>query len=85
MKKRAAALLSAFFLLLSACSTGKGTAGTARRASFFAMDTFMELSVCGDEALLDEAEAVIRGIERAVSVTDEKSERTQFSGTLGRI
>ena len=43
-------------------------------ASLFAMDTVMELQAYGNEEVLSEAEALIRDIEKKVSVTNENSE-----------
>ena len=56
-------------VLLSGCAPAQ----TAQR-TFFAMDTVMNVRVCGDEALLDAAEARVRELEALWSVTDPDSE-----------
>lgn len=43
-------------------------------STLFAMDTVMELQIQGDEELLREGEALIRSLEKELSVTDENSE-----------
>lgn len=89
-------------LLLSSCGTGEEAASPAleppgpqaaeeseglRTASLFAMDTRMELAVCGGGSdLLDRAEARITGLEALLSTTDPDSEIAALnrngSGTL---
>lgn len=59
-------------LLLAGC--GKAPEPEACSATLFAMDTVMELTVYGDENLLDQAEEEITRLEEALSVTKEDSE-----------
>ncbi len=60
-------------MLLSGCSSMPGTKIMETR-SLFAMDTIMELQAYGNDQVLADAEAMIRDIEKKVSVTDEGSE-----------
>ena len=71
MKKIVSAALLSAALVLTGCSAP--AAQQAEHRSFFAMDTTMDFSVYGDVGLLDEAEALIRSLEKSVSVTDEDS------------
>lgn len=75
--------LAASAILLTGCGAGElssilsGRAATMHTSSIFAMDTVMELQINGDgraDELLLEAEQMIRGLEKKVSVTDENSE-----------
>ena len=62
-------------LLLTLAATGCAGSGEPRTAAVFAMDTVMELTVYGgSDALLADAEALIRDLESAFSVTDPDSE-----------
>jgi thiamine biosynthesis lipoprotein len=64
-------------LCLSALITGCSAASrlqTMNTTTLFAMDTVMELQIAGDEALLTDAEAMIRDLEKKLSVTDNNSE-----------
>ncbi len=49
-------------------------AQTMNNTTLFAMDTVMELQIAGDEALLTDAEGMIRDLEKKLSVTDKASE-----------
>lgn len=49
-------------------------ADSPAEGAIFAMDTYMEFRIYGDEALLGEAVDIIGGMEAALSVTYEKSE-----------
>lgn len=67
--KTAVIFLLAVCFLLPACKrTGKNS------RTFLAMDTVMDISVYGDAAALDKAENLITALEKALSVTDGKSE-----------
>lgn len=59
-------------LLLAGC--GSGPSEAPKTSAFFAMDTAMDFTVYGDEALLAGAEELISGLEEKVSVTNEDSE-----------
>jgi thiamine biosynthesis lipoprotein len=59
--------------LLSGCSI-KPQTEIMQNTSLFAMDTIMELQALGNEQVLTDAEALIRDIEKKVSVTDGGSE-----------
>ncbi len=65
------ALLSA--LLLTACTPQAQTSAQPQIATIFAMNTYMELTVYGEEAALEQATSCIRQLETQISVTDEKS------------
>lgn len=67
--KKLTALFLFLSLLLSSCA-----ADAPKKAEIFAMDTFMQLQVWGDEALLSKATARIYELEAALSVTREDSE-----------
>ncbi len=73
------ALLAAVLLagLFSACSFG----ARIYTSQLFAMNTIMELEVAGHEELLPEAEAMIRNLEKELSVTDEASTIYQLNAT----
>lgn len=75
MKMKLMALVLAL-CLLSGCGRS-----TPVSATVFAMDTVMELSVYGDETVLDEAEALIYDLEAQVSVTREGSEISAINRT----
>lgn len=70
MKRLAALLL--ILGLLTGCASKQ--AASPASATVFAMDTVMDLTVYGDDAVLDEAEALIHSLEAQVSVTREGSE-----------
>lgn len=74
------------FLLLCGCGApAEESSGTAASTSYvFAMDTVMTLTVYGDEAFLDSAEAEILRLEALLSVTDADSDisRLNAQGTL---
>jgi thiamine biosynthesis lipoprotein len=68
-------------VILTGCvgdSSGSGLSlvgtGSMQSTTLFAMDTVMELEIAGNEALLTQAEDIIRGIEKTLSTTDEDSE-----------
>lgn len=81
MKKAFASLLLAA-LLVSGCSQQTETADPVAAApateavstTVLAMDTVMDLSIYGDEALLTQAEETIAQLEACLSVTEETSE-----------
>lgn len=73
MKRLAAFLL--MLVLLTGCAPKQVS------TTVFAMDTVMKLSVYGDEAVLDEAEALIHQLEAQVSVTREGSELYSLNHT----
>ncbi|WP_242826162.1 FAD:protein FMN transferase [Butyrivibrio sp. VCB2006] len=60
-------------VLLCSCAQSPA-AKTMHTTTLFAMDTVMELQIAGDEALLTDAEGMIRNLEKELSVTDENSE-----------
>lgn len=70
--------LAAFLLVLGLLT---GCASKQTSTTVFAMDTVMKLSVYGDEAVLDEAEALIHQLEAQVSVTREGSELYSLNHT----
>ncbi|MDY3014213.1 MAG: FAD:protein FMN transferase [Evtepia sp.] len=57
--------------LLSGCASS--AAGQPRETNFFAMDTTMHFTVYGESSLLDEAKALVTGLEEQLSVTAETS------------
>ena len=65
-------ILALLLCLLPSCARNVPAEAVSR--TIFAMDTVMDLSVCGDEALLDGAEALIMTLEGELSVTDEGSD-----------
>ena len=70
----AARLFALIFLLILPMLSGCGNVKRAER-SFFAMDTYMTVTVYGaDEKLLQDAEDMVRWIEEGLSVTKESSE-----------
>lgn len=73
MKRLLTALLSLLFFLVpvSGCSSG---GNRAHSVTVLAMDTAMDLTVYGDAGFLDDAEALIRRLERTLSVTDAGSD-----------
>ncbi|MGN0160980.1 MAG: FAD:protein FMN transferase [Lachnospiraceae bacterium] len=68
--------------LLTSCSTKRqgmsglfGKNGEEKHTrTIFSMDTVMDLTIYGDEEVLDEAEELIKGLEDKLSVTDSASE-----------
>ena len=62
--KRTLFLILPLALLLASCA-----APVKRTDTVFAMDTVMELTVYGDEALLEDARDVITDMESRLSVT----------------
>ncbi len=66
---------------LSGCSFNAplGAGNTMHTSTLFAMDTIMELQAYGNEEVLAGAEAMIRDIEKKVSVTDEASEISKLN------
>ncbi len=68
MRRALPAVCLVLALALSSCAPQK------RTASFFAMDTFMELTVYGEESVLDDTRALIERLEGELSVTDPDSE-----------
>ncbi len=64
------AAIAAALLALFLCSC----APQARERTVFAMDTVSELRVYGGEALLDDAQEILEGLEKSLSVTDPDSE-----------
>ncbi len=65
--------IAVLLLLLSIFLTSCGNVAP-KKTEIFAMDTFMQLQVWGDETLLSEATARIYELESAFSVTRENSE-----------
>ena len=63
-------------LCAALCLTACGSAGSAEPHSveFFAMDTIMDVTVYGDEALPDQIREGIEDLERRISTTDPDSE-----------
>ena len=75
MKRLSLSLLA--LLLLCGCARSaapQGAEAESVSSTIFAMDTVMDLRVCGDERLLLDAAARIADLERALSVTDPGSE-----------
>lgn len=71
MKKYIAVLLSlSIYVTLTGCA--KST--DAQEKTFYAMDTFMDFTIYGDAALLDDAEKLINTLEDTLSVTKSTSE-----------
>jgi thiamine biosynthesis lipoprotein len=68
-------------LLLSGC--GENAAVEPVTGTIFAMDTVMELTIYGEQSLLDDAERYIQDLEQKLSVTEPSSEIYQLnqSGT----
>ena len=86
--KRAFALLLTTLVLTGCSPNVDGAAQPAERSSaqiqavnttVFAMDTVMDLTIYGDEALLTQAEQCIARLEDSLSVTDENSEIYQLN------
>ena len=81
--KRCLTVLLCSFLFLTGCSS---SAPEEVSKEFFAMDTVMDFSIYGNEALLDDAEAMITSLESQLSVTNTSSEIAQInangSGTV---
>ena len=71
MKKYIAILLS---LSIYATLTGCAKSTDAQEKTFYAMDTFMDFTIYGDAALLDDAEKLINTLEDTLSVTKSTSE-----------
>lgn len=71
MKKYIAVLLS---LSIYATLTGCAKSTDAQEKTFYAMDTFMDFTIYGDAALLDDAEKLINTLEDTLSVTKSTSE-----------
>jgi thiamine biosynthesis lipoprotein len=74
MKKLLLPLILSITLLAGCSQTSESTSTESYSASIFAMDTYMDLRVYGDEELLDKAEELIYSLEGKLSVTDENSE-----------
>ena len=73
MKKIVICLL--LVLTLTGCAgQGEANGQEMKTVTLFAMNTYMELRACGGEAALEEAAALIRALDGALSVTDEGSE-----------
>lgn len=68
--RRVAALAASLALLLAACSQPP----ERHTATIFAMDTVMELTVYGDESVLEDAQDMIYELESRLSVTGPESE-----------
>lgn len=64
-----ALICAALLVMLSGCSQAE-----PHSLTLFAMDTVMELTVYGEESLLDEAQAIITEGEQRLSVTESDSE-----------
>ena len=64
---RALAVLLALLCLLSSCGHAP------KKASLFAMDTYMDLTIYGSAATLSAAKTEIRTLEQMLSVTDSES------------
>lgn len=83
MKKIRAFLISALFLVsalnLSGCSS-------EAKESFFAMNTFMNFTVCGEnpEAALEKVKETVTELERLWSVTDSGSDIYKINHTAGQ-
>lgn len=61
--------------LLALCLLcGCADAGQPRTSTFFAMDTVMDVTIYGEEALLSDVREMIADLEAKVSVTDRSSE-----------
>ena len=75
MKRISALFMVLVLVLLTGCASKPAS------STVFAMDTVMELSVYGDEGVLDEAEALIHDLEAQVSVTRESSELFSINHT----
>lgn len=65
--------------VLTALLSGCGQQTEPHSATFFAMDTVMELAVYGSESLLAEGEELILDIEQRLSVTDSSSEIAELN------
>lgn len=79
MRQKLAVLL---LLLLSLTGCGGQTEEkTAHTATVFAMDTVMDLTVYGDETVLDQAEEQISRLETLFSVTDTSGEIYKLNQT----
>lgn len=70
--------LALILLMLAGCARPASDTQSADaepgQATFFAMDTVMQLTVYGDEALLTDAQTRVNELEHLLSVTDESSE-----------
>lgn len=71
MKKYTAILLA---FSLCASLTGCTKSAEAQEKTFYAMDTFMDFTIYGDAAYLDDAENLINTLEDTLSVTKSDSE-----------
>ena len=67
---------TAILLLFSMCTalTGCTKSAEAQKKTFYAMDTFMDFTIYGDAAYLDDAEKLINTLEDTLSVTKSDSE-----------
>lgn len=77
MKKSVLCFLSATMLLLTACENPDNSESAEPQShSFFAMDTYMNISAYGKNAdsALQQAEETVKELESLWSVTDENSE-----------
>lgn len=72
--KRISACILLFLLLFTGCQAHPVKAPEKQTLSLFAMDTFMEMQVYGDEALLAGAAEMILDLDARLSVTAEESE-----------
>lgn len=70
IEMRRLAILCVALLFLGGCEQRKEPC----TATFFAMDTVMEITVYGDRSLLAQAEEIVGDMERRLSVTDDGSE-----------
>lgn len=70
--------LALLLLMLAGCASPAAEPQNAdaepAQVTFFAMDTVMQLTVYGDEALLTDAQTRVSQLEHLLSVTDENSE-----------
>ena len=81
MKRMRITLLISYAILLVFCTGCSGIAGFGRKVdadshtvTVLAMDTVMELTICGDPAVLEEAKALITALEEKFSATIESSD-----------
>ncbi len=85
MGRRCVAVSLLLLLLLGGCGRQSGAAPRENTqpvsASFFAMDTAMEVTLWGDAALLEQAEEQVGRLEKLFSVTEEGSEIRTLNGT----
>lgn len=73
--RRAAVIIAALLLLLSAQSCGR----TEKKAEFFAMDTYMTVRAYGGGDAVSDAEKLIFELEKKLSVTDTESEISRLN------